>query len=75
MNAYLSRQRDGKYMLTYLPPILSNVGNTGEKDFYIQYGEPIGFRFICPWGAKVIFGVELEPLQSVKVNIKGEAIL
>jgi hypothetical protein len=74
VRAYLSRERSGQYMLTYDPPVLMRVGDTEEKDFYVRPGDGVGFRHICPWAAKAIWGVELEPLQSIRVLFYGEVV-
>lgn len=65
--AWLSRQRDGNYMFTFLKPVLHNILGTNVSDFYIQPGEPIGVRHWCPGGVKTFFGVELQIGEQVRV--------
>ena len=74
IHAHLSRQASGDYMLTYDPPVLAEVGATKEKDWYVSPGDGVGFRHICPWAAKVIWGAELERLQTVRVTFSGEVL-
>lgn len=71
MKCWLSRQHNGLYMLTRLKPHLACVGNSWIEDLYIADGDDIGFRNMCSWGAKRIWGVELAPLQSVRVWSDG----
>lgn len=70
---HLTRQRDGNYMLTKIKPILERVIGTDYQDAYLAHGEPIGLRHLCAAGTKAIFGIELQPLESVAVTIEGRA--
>lgn len=74
IRAWLSREASGLYMLSHGRPVVAPVGNTGEVSLYVPPGDPIGLRHLCPWGVKVIWGVELEPLESVVVSIEGKDI-
>ena len=71
---WLSRQRNGLYLLTQKKPILAKVGDTDEKDFYIPTGDGIGFRHMCEWSVKTLWGIELDLLESCKVWFAGGAI-
>jgi hypothetical protein len=71
-NLWLSRQRDGNYMLTFLKPNKYKVLGAAVQDFYIKPGEPIGIRHLCPGGVKTVFGVEIEIGEQVAVTLVGE---
>lgn len=58
-------------MLTALKPELREVGKTGETDWYVRYGDPIGYRNMCATSAKLIWGVAIKPLESVRVWSDG----
>jgi hypothetical protein len=58
-------------MLTALKPTMYEVGKTGEMDWYVRHGDPIGYRNMCAASAKLIWGIELEPLKSVRVWSDG----
>jgi hypothetical protein len=75
IKAYLTRRANGLYMLTYLPPVIHEVGMTKTMDAYITYGDALGINNLCEWFAEYMFGVkDLEPLTSVRVKIIGEKI-
>lgn len=58
-------------MLTQHKPQLNKVGRTEEEDLYVIPGDGIGFRHMCGWSAKAIFGVELEPMESIRIWVNG----
>lgn len=66
---WLTRMHDGRYMLTAFRPVIATVKGTDFQDVYERHGEPIGVRHLCPLGVKTIFGVELKPLESVRVLV------
>lgn len=68
---WLSRQRDGNFMFTYLKPELHKIFGSRESDFYVPAGEPIGLRYWCPAGVKAFFGVELPIGGQVQVWVSG----
>lgn len=75
MKLYVSRQRDGKYMLTYTPPVIQEVGNSGEQDVYVGYGDPVGWRGLCSWFIEKLWGIkDLEFGKFVRVKVKGEVL-
>lgn len=71
LTGWLSRQRNGLYMLTKGKPIKASVGTTTELDLYVPVGDAIGWRNMCPWSASCIWGAELAPLASVRVWVEG----
>lgn len=71
LRLYLSREANGQYMLTRLEPIRAPIAGTQEETLWVQPGDPVGFRGVCPWFAAALWGVELEPLQSVRVEMRG----
>ena len=71
IHTWLSRQRNGDYMLTALKPVLGQVGRSGAMDWYVRVSDPIGYRSMCADAVKLIWGIELEPLESVRVWSDG----
>ena len=47
LKLWLSRQRDGKYLLTKRKPVLATVEGVGKQDFYVAPGDPVGYRNMC----------------------------
>lgn len=74
MTLWLTRQRDGNYMLTRLRPLVTAVRGTRERDAYMLPGEPIGIRHLCAAGVAALIGVTLEPLQSIQVEVSARAL-
>lgn len=75
MRLYVSRQRNGMYMLTRQTPLVATVDGTDQSDVYVAAGDPVGFRHVCPWFVSVLWNVkDLEPCTWVRVKVTGEAI-
>lgn len=74
IEAYLTRQFAGDYMLTAKEPIVAIVEGVGHHDVYLQPGEPIGLRHLCIAGVKELFGVKLNRLESIKVRLAAEVL-
>lgn len=70
---YLSRQRNDQFCLTFLPPVYEEVGKSGEQDVYIAYGDPVGWRNVCPWFVSAFLKIDpLPPFgEPVKVWLAG----
>lgn len=71
---YLSRQHDGNYMLTAMPPKARTVRGSDHEDLYIRHGEPVGVRHLCPRGTMAIFGMraaEMRPMEVRRVRVMG----
>jgi len=47
MKLWLTRQRNGMYMLTKYKPVITLVEGRGYNDVYVVPGEPIGIRNLC----------------------------
>ena len=56
MKAYLTRQRDGSYMLTEKAPVIAPVGDTGVQDAYVAAGDALGIRHLCARGVAAALG-------------------
>lgn len=70
MKLWLSRQRDGNYMLTaYRPRMAKITGLLDREDLYVRPGDPIGIRHLCVEGILKVSGIELDPLESTKVEL------
>lgn len=74
MRLWLSRQRDGRYMLTLYQPIIARVHGTDQWDLYVVAGDPVGYRGMCPEITEKLFGVSLELLDSVQVELTGKVV-
>ena len=74
MKLHLARKKNGLYMLTKLEPIRTNIVHTEHMDVFVQPGDPINFQGLCPFSIHALFGLELEPGESVRVEVKGERL-
>jgi hypothetical protein len=76
MELWLTRQRNGMYMLTLNKPIIADVEGRGYQDAYVQPGDPIGMRNFCDLILKIV-GLEgkLNRLESIRINLEGGIIL
>lgn len=76
MELWLTRQRNGMYMLTFNKPIIADVEGRGYKDAYVPPGDPVGIRNFCDLILKLI-GTEsrLNRLDSVKIELDGKLLL
>ena len=72
LRVWLSRQANGSYLLTTELPVVERVGYKGELDLYVAPGDAMGFRHVCPWFVGKLWGVELKPLESIRVVFYGE---
>lgn len=75
MEVWITRQRNGDYMLTEDEPIFSIVKGTPYIDAYVPYGDPVGIRHLCNLMLR-ISGIET-PLargQSAKIEITGKLL-
>lgn len=59
-------------MLTLLEPLYCKIAGTEYFDFYIQSGEPLGVRHLCPGGVKSIVGIEIEIGKTIPIYLAGE---
>lgn len=75
MELFLSRGRDGKYMLTKYRPIKALIPELGREDFYVQPGDPIGYRGLCPEGTLALgLAQHLRRLETIKIRAYLEVI-
>ena len=73
MKLYLTRQRNGDYMLTAFKPLVLRVKGNDYDDAYMRPGDPIGVRHLCADGVKSA-GIELLELESVRVDVTLKVI-
>lgn len=75
MELWLTRQRNGMYMLTHNKPVLTDVEGRNYEDAYVPYGDPVGMRNFCDLILKVI-GSErkLDFLESIKIDLTGRIL-
>lgn len=72
MKLWAVRQRNGDVMLTALRPAWCGVRGTLTGDWYIQHGDPIGVRNLCPGGFKALTGVDVKQLfEPVQIELSG----
>lgn len=75
MKLWASKQRSGLYMLTALKPLWREVGRSGQYDWYMRPGDPVGVRHLCELGFCELTG--LDPLESgglVRVELSGHEL-
>ncbi len=69
---YVTRQRNGLYMLSARTPVPAPVGASGVTDIYVPPGDPVGLRNVCPWFVGVILGVKDLPFgEPTRVWLAG----
>jgi hypothetical protein len=76
MELWLTRQRNGMYMLTYNKPVIADVEGRGYQDAYAQPGDPVAVRNFCDLILKIV-GLKgsLNCLDSIRINLEGGIIL
>ena len=74
MKLWVTKQRDGRYMLTKLKPKICRIYGTEIEDAYVKYGEPIGLKHICEVILQIARITSLQPLQSIQVDLTIEQI-
>ena len=75
MELYLTRQRNGLYMLTKNEPIFCVVEGRDFEDAYIAPGEPVGMRNFCDLILKLVkIEKPLKRGQTVKIMLQGIVI-
>ena len=74
MKIFLTRVRGGRYMFTALPPIRARIRGTPHEDMFERIGEPIAVKHLCPDGVKSFFGVDLQELETVRVEVTARIL-
>ena len=74
MKLILTCQHDGSYMLTAFKPLIDLVRGTEHSDVFVRPGEPVGVRHLCRDGVKAFFGIKLNPLESVWVELTATVL-
>ena len=75
MKLWLTRQRNGMYMLTKYKPVITLVEGRGYEDVYVVPGEPIGIRNLCD--AILVLLKTDKPLkrgESIEVLLGGKVL-
>lgn len=76
MELWLTRQRNGLYMLTQGKPIICDVQGRNYQDAYVPAGDPVGIRNFCDLILKVVnLEGQLNRLESVRIKLDGNIIL
>lgn len=75
MELWLTRQRNGLYMLTHNKPLIADVEGRGYQDVYVPPGDPVGIRNFCDLILKLV-GAEgkLDRLDSIKIELDGKLL-
>lgn len=72
MELWLTRQRNGMYMLTFNKPIIADVEGRDYQDVYVPPGDPVGIRNFCDLILKLCkIEKPLKRLESLKINLEG----
>ncbi len=75
MEVWMTRQRNGQYMLTKYKPIMAQVEGRDYMDAYVLPGEPIGVRNLCDALLKIMNKpVTLKRGESILVELSGRVI-
>lgn len=74
MKLWLSRESSGHYTLSVFKPIKLHVYGTDKEELYLVPGESFGVRHLCPRGTFAVFGVKINRLESVEVELHGQFI-
>ena len=74
MRLYLSRRREGTYMLTRLRPVRAKLKGFDLEDLYFQHGDPMAIMGMCAASAKGLFGINLEPFDTIAVRLSGDTM-
>ncbi len=69
MKLWLTRQRNGLYMLTVKEPIFTKVEGRDFEDAYIVPGEPVGMRNFCDL-ILVVLNIEKPLKRGEKVQVE-----
>lgn len=75
MEVWMTRQRNGQYMLTKYKPIIAQVEGRDYTDAYVVPGEPIGVRNLCDSLLKILDRkIELKRGESILIELSGKII-
>lgn len=75
MEVWMTRQRNGQYMLTKYKPLMAMVEGRDYMDAYVLPGEPIGVRNLCDAILKILDKpVSLKRGESVLIELSGRVI-
>jgi len=69
MKLWLTRQRNGLYMLTVKEPVFAKVDGRDFEDAYIVPGEPVGMRNFCDL-ILVLLKIEKPLKRGEKIQIE-----
>jgi hypothetical protein len=75
MKLWLSKVHNGRYILTVLKPLRTKVVGHDFEDLYEHPGEPFARgNSYCEPGIQAAFGVTLDPLCSIKIEVSGASV-
>lgn len=74
MKLWLTKCHGGRYMMTFMPPVIAQIRGSKHDDAFEQVGEPIAVRHLCEDGVRSLFGFTLEPLVPTRVEVAGRKI-
>jgi hypothetical protein len=71
---WITRQWDGRFMVTLFKPVIATVKGTGHKDAYFKYGEPFGKKDYCEHMTASILGddvLDMERLATERIWLQA----
>tara|TARA_R110000868_G_scaffold363356_1_gene625648 strand:- start:526 stop:792 length:267 start_codon:yes stop_codon:yes gene_type:complete len=75
MEVWMTRQRNGQYMLTKYKPIMAQVEGRDYVDAYVLPGEPVGVRNLCDALLRILDKpVTLKRGESILIELSGRVI-
>lgn len=75
MELYITRQKNGLYMLTKYRPIFCKVEGRDYEDAYVVPGEPVGMRNFCDLLLKLVnHDKPLKRGETIKITLGGNVL-
>lgn len=70
MEVLITRQRDGRYMITHpkYPPIIERVYGTRHTECYVRPGDPVGLKGVCDLPVRLM-KQELKQFESLRAEV------
>ena len=75
MKCYITKRRNGLYLVTAMKPIITEVKGTGHNDAYLRPGDPVGFNNVTPEFGQHIFPLLNDILECKKGNLTGHTTI
>lgn len=74
VQVWLTMRAGGYYhLLSWYEPTIAKVGTSDVVDVYAVPGDPLGYPYVCPFGARVIFGLrDAVPLVPNQIQLRAK---